>query len=187
MVSLKDWFFGSEDKLEQVPNGTPQQLNLHNNVIDQANNLSQGGYNAAQKYQTNLLQPGNESYQNFANPYIENFEEEILPMIAERYAGMGALSSSGFGQSVGSASKGLQTGLAKLFEELRMQAAGNITNQYNQLTNTGLNYKPFDYQKKQGSAGFINPLISALGTAAAGPSGYALGQGAANLVSNIFK
>ena len=187
MVKLKDWFFGSDDSYEQLPNGTPQQQQLHGNVINQANQLGQNGYQAGQNYQTNLLNPGNESYQNFAAPYLQQFEEEILPMISERYAGMGALSSSGFGQSVGGAAKGLQTGLAKLFEDLRMQAAGNLTNQYNQLTQTGLNYQPFNYVKKQGSAGMINPFLTGIATAAGGPLGGALGNSAATGISNIFK
>src|ERR1700679_743115 len=152
MPSFSDFLFGSPDKLKKVATGTNAQRGLHNNILSQAMNLSQGGgYDQAQQYYNSLLQPGSDAFQNFLAPFMQQFEEQILPQIAERFAGAGALSSSGFGQALGGASAGLQSQLAQLFSQLQSQAAGQQYSQFNQLSQTGLNHKPFDYTKNKGS------------------------------------
>ena len=187
MPSFSDWLFGSPDKLKKVATGTKEQQGLHNNILQQAMGMSGagGGYQQSQDYYNSLLQPGNEAFQNFASPFMNQFEEQILPGIAERFAGYGggagALSSSGFGQALGGAGAGLQSQLAQLFAQLQSQAAGAQTNQYNQLTQTGLNYQPFAYQQQQGSAGMLGPLATGVGTALGGPLGGALAGGIASL------
>ncbi len=183
MPSFSDWLFGSPDKLEKVPTGTKQQLGLHNDVISNAKELSQGGYQNAQNYYDSLFQPGNQAYENFSAPYMNQFQEQILPQIAERFAGAGALSSSGFGQALGGAGAGLQAKLAELFASLQSQAAEHNTNQYNQLSEQGLNYQPFAYNKKQGSGGALMPILTGLATAAGGP----LAGMAAGGISSLFK
>lgn len=184
-MNISDFIFGSPDKLKKVPTGTKQQQALHNNILSQAMGMSGqgGGYNQANQYFNNLLQPGNEAFQNFSAPFMNQFEEQILPQIAERFAGGGALSSSGFGQALGGAGAGLQAQLAQLFAELQNQAAGQQYNQYNQLANSGLNYQPFAYQQKQGSQGILGPLATGIGTTLGGPLGGALGAG----ISSLFK
>ena len=118
---------------------------------------------------------------------MQQFQEQILPQIAERFAGAGALSSSGFGQSVGGAASGLQAQLAQLFSQLQGQAAQQQQGQYNQLTQQGLNYQPFGYYTQKGSSGFLPSILSAVGTAAAGPIGGAIGNVAGSGISNLFK
>ena len=189
MPKFSEWLFGSPDKLKKVATGTKEQQGLHNNILSQAMGMSGagGGYDQSQQYYNSLLQPGNEAFQNFASPFMNQFEEQILPQIAERFAGQGALSSSGFGQALGGAGAGLQSQLAQLFAQLQSQAAGAQTNQYNQLAQSGLNYQPFAYQQKQGSSGFLAPLLGGIGTAMGGPLGSALGQGIGGGISSLFK
>lgn len=189
MGSFGDWLLGSPDKLKKIPTGTQEQQGLHNNILQQAMGMSQagGGYNQAQNYYNSLMQPGNDAFNNFAAPFMNQFQEQTLPGIAERFAGAGALSSSGFGQALGGAGAGLQSQLAQLFAQLQSQAAGQQTNQYNQLATTGLNYQPFAYQQQQGSGGFLGPLLAGIGTAAAGPIGGAIGGVAGNGISSYFK
>ncbi len=185
----KKFLLGSPDKLKQIPTGTPEQTALHNNILQQAMGMGQqgGGYDQAQQYYNSLLQPGNDAYNKFAEPYMNQFNEQTLPGIAERFAGGGALSSSGFGQALGGAGAGLQAQLAQLFAELQSKAAGAQTNQYNQLAQQGLNHEQFAYQKQPGSAGFLGPFLSAIGTAAAGPIGNAAGQGFTGGINSLFK
>jgi hypothetical protein len=176
MPSVKEFLFGSPDKLKKVPTGTKEQQALHKDILSQAQNLAGGGYDQAQQYYNSLLQPGNEAFQNFAAPFMQNFQEQIIPGIMERFAGGGALSSSGFGQALGGAGAGLQSQLAQLFAQLQSQAAGAQTNQYNQLAQTGLNYQPFAYHQQQGSQGMMGPMMSGLTSAFAGPfAGMAMG------------
>lgn len=185
MPKFSEFLFGSPDKLKKVATGTKEQEALHNNILSQAMGMSGagGGYNQAQQYYNSLLQPGNQAFQNFAAPFMNQFEEQTLPQIAERFAGAGALSSSGFGQALGGAGAGLQAQLAQLFAQLQNQAAGAQTQQYNQLSQQGLGYQPFAYQQQQGSGGFLGPLATGLGTAIGGPLGGALAGG----ISSLFK
>ncbi len=187
MPKLNEFLFGSRDKLKQVPTGTPQQQGLHNNVLSNAMGLSEqgGGYDLANQYYNNLLGPNQQqALDQFSDPYMQQFLEKILPQIEERYAGMGALSSSGFGQAVGGAASGLQAQLAQLFSQLQQQAAGQQYGQYNQLAQTGLNYQPFAYEKQQGSAGFLNPLLTGIAGSPLGASGI---NNITKGISGLFK
>lgn len=186
MPKFSEWLFGSPDKLKKVSAGTPQQQALHSNILQQAMGMQgqNGGYNLAQNYFNNLLGGSQqEAFDQFSDPYMQQFQEQILPQLAERFAGAGALSSSGFGQALGGSASGLQAQLAQLFSELQRQAAGQQYNQYNQLAQTGLNYQPFQYSQKQGSQGFLGNALGGLGTSMMGPLGNALGSG----ISSLFK
>lgn len=189
MPKFSEFLFGSPDKLKKVATGTKEQEGLHNNILAQAMGLSQGGgYDLANQYYNNFLGPNQaQAFDQFSQPYMQQFEEQMLPQIAERFAGMGALSSSGFGQALGGAASGLQSQLAQLFSQLQSQAAGQQYNQYNQLSQQGLGYQPFAYQQKQGSGGFLAPMLGAAATAMGGPIGGALGSAIGGGISNLFK
>ena len=190
MPKFSEWLFGSPDKLKKVATGTKEQQGLHNSILGQAMGMqgAGGGYDLAQNYFNNFLGDNQQqAFDQFSQPYLQQFQEQMLPQIAERFAGMGALSSSGFGQSLGGAASGLQSQLAQLFSQLQSQAAGQQYNQYNQLSQTGLNYQPFAYQQKQGSGGLLAPLLGGIGTAMGGPIGAALGQGIGGGISSLFK
>lgn len=190
MPKFTEWLFGSPDKLHKIPTVTKEQQALHNNVLAQAMGMqgAGGGYDLAQNYFNNFLGPNQQqAYDQFSQPYLQQFQEQMLPQIAERFAGGGALSSSGFGQALGGAASGLQSQLAQLFSQLQSQAAGQQYNQYNQLAQTGLNYQPFGYQQKQGFGGFLAPFLGAAGTALGGPIGGAIGQGFGGGISSLFK
>jgi len=78
------------------------------------------------EYLQQLLQGGGESEKAFAAPYERQFREQTVPALAERFAGQGALSSSGFQQSLGQAGAGLSENLAALREGQRSQAISPI-------------------------------------------------------------
>ncbi len=182
--------FGKGDSLEKVATGTQEQEGLHNNILAQAMGMSGagGGNDRANQYFNSLLgEDQGQAFDQFSAPYMQQFQEQILPKIAERFAGAGALSSSGFGQSLGGAASGLQAKLAELFSSLQGQAAQQQYGQYNQLSQTGLNYKPFKYAQQEGSGGFLPHLLGAAGTAFGGPAGGAIGQGIGSGISNLFK
>ncbi len=171
MGGFKDWFWGSDDKYKKLENGSPEQLGFHKDILSQLQQMMNpgGGYSQAQDYYKSLLQPGNQAYENFAAPFMNQFQEQTIPGIEERYAKNGALSSSGFGQALGGAGAGLQAQLAQLFASLQSQAAGAQTHQFNQMGQTGLNYQPFSYDKQEGSAGMFGPLLTSGVTALGGP------------------
>jgi hypothetical protein len=190
MPSFSEFLFGSPDKLKKVATGTKEQEALHNSILSQAMGMQVpgGGYDLANQYFNNFLGPNQQqAFDQFSAPYLQQFQEQMLPQIAERFAGAGALSSSGFGQALGGASSNLQSQLAQLFSSLQGQAAQQQYGQYNQLAQTGLNYQPFQYTQQQGSSGFLAPLLGGIGTAMGGPIGAALGQGIGGGISSLFK
>jgi hypothetical protein len=185
MSDFMDWLVGSPDKLKKIDTGTKEQQQFGGK--DLINWLQQemqqgGGFDLANQHDKNLLN-GPDAFNNFAAPYLQQFQEQILPQIAERFAGGGALSSSGFGQALSSGASSLQANLAQLFSELQGQAAGRQQGQFQNLSNTGLNYQPFAYEKQQGSAGVLGPLATGLTTALAGP----LAGMAAGGITSLFK
>lgn len=170
---LLGYFGGGKDpKLKNKPSGTKEQIKFGGtDLIKYLQSMmgKGGGLNAANQYDLNLLTSQPQSYEEFSSPYLQQFQEQLLPMLAEKYAGSGALSSSGFGQAIGGAGAGLQAQLAQLYsglqldwEQQKAQASGRIQNQFQNLTGIGLNYEPFAYHEKQGTQGFAAPLLSSL-------------------------
>jgi hypothetical protein len=208
----KEFLLGKGDQFEKLATGTKEQKRLHNQILQQAMGMSQNandrlssdlansgeGYGQAQDYYKSLLQPGNEAFERFSQPYMNQFNEQILPGIAERFAGSGGLSSSGFAQAVGGAGAGLQSQLAQLFSQLQSQAAGQQTGQYNSLlsglmgqanqqSQFGLGYQPFAYNLKSGHTGFLPGLLGGFGASFGGPAGGAIGNQAGSTFSNMFR
>jgi len=185
MPKVSEWLFGSKDKLKKVATGTKEQtqfggqdlIGLLQQMMGQG-----GGLNMANQYDQSLLGQGPEAFNQFSSPYLQQFNEQVLPGIAERFAGAGALSSSGFGQTLGGAASGLQSQLAQLFSQLQGQAAGRQQGQFQNLSQLGLNYQPFAYKQKQGSQGILGPLASTA-LSVFGPS---LVNQASSAFSNLF-
>ncbi len=143
------------ESLNQVPSKTPQQIAHQNNMLKAAQKMmeSGGGYNNAENFFNKFLGPNQEEeFGKFSEPYLQKFNEQMLPNIAERFAGNGALSSSAFGQALGGASAGLQSDLARMFTDLQSQAAQANYNQFNNLSGQGMEDQ-FAYYQQPGGGG----------------------------------
>lgn len=168
---LDKFLFGTGPEIQKLPTGTEQQMQFGgNDIFSFLKSMMQGGggLNMANQYDQSLLGQGPQAFNQFAAPYMQQFQEQILPQIAERFAGMGALSSSGFGQALGGAASGFQSNLAQLFSQLQGQAAGRQQGQFQNLSQLGLGYSPFAYHEKQGTQGFGAQFLAALAKVAAG-------------------
>ena len=191
-MGIFDSFFGTEEKHSQVPTKTPQQMGLLNQNIKQAKQLGSGGYNDAMGLLQQYLDPNSDVYSNFEKPYTQQFEQQTLPGIAERFAGAnamgGGLMNSGFGQSLGAAGANLQTQLAQMKQQYQRQSINDLLGQYNQLTKTGLDTNTFEnvYQPAQEGWGtnLLKTGATALGSALGGPLGGALSSGFSGLFGN---
>lgn len=154
---------GGNDGLQKVPTMGRDQKKLHKSRINQALQMQGpgGGYNSALDILQQMLNPQSDEYRNFEAPYRREFEEQTIPNLAERFAGMGAqggaLSSSAFGQALGAAGAGLQEKLAYLKSGLRQSAIERLMDQYNRLSEGSLNTPEFAYMNQQGAA---NPLAT---------------------------
>lgn len=152
---------GSKDKFKKFGNYNPQQQQLFDLMGGMFNQGGQqGGLGQAWQQLLEQLQGGDEAYDRFAAPMKREFEEETIPGIAERFAGMGAnsgaLSSSSFGQSLGAAGAGLHDNLGKLRAALQGQARTDIFS----LLQNYLKEQPFSVYGQKGQA---NPLYQAFG------------------------
>lgn len=92
--------------------------NLDPNAMDIGRNKS---YRAGSEYLNNLLSGDPEAFKNFEAPYMRQFQEEIIPEIANRFGGR--QQSSAFQQALGQQASGLSERLAALRSGLQMQAA----------------------------------------------------------------
>ncbi len=147
--------FGGGDKMTNVPTMNKNQKNLQKQImqmLDPQGQLGQG-YQQGIQHQMDLMNPNSEAVSQFTQPYMDQFNQETVPGLAERFAGAGAmgggLSSSGFGQSLSAAGGNLQNQLAQLKAQLGMGAAQNLMGQYGNMANMGMNAQTFGYQQPQ--------------------------------------
>lgn len=169
-MALREFLLGREGGLEQVPTMAPEQQALLRQLT--------GGIGAPlgaglQQLQT-LLTGGTQA---FEKPLMRQFREEIVPGIAERFAGLGAgaQQSSAFRQALGRAGAGLTERLGALRGGLQQQALGQLTS----LLGAGLGARPFETVYRPATTGFLGAIApgvgSALGTAATGGLSSLLG------------
>lgn len=165
-MAILDFLFGSKDKLKKVPAQSPQQQQLLNSILSQLNGGGglQQGYQNANGLLNDYLDPQSDVYRNFEQPYMQQFYEQTVPNLAERFAGMGAqggaLSSSGFGQALGAAGSQLGTNLAQMKSGLQRQSIQDILGQYLQTSGMALNQQPFAYYQRPAQQGFIPQAIN---------------------------
>lgn len=111
------------------------QQRVHDTTLQQIMQMLTGGqaniqqsplFQAGSSYLQNLLSGSPESTAAFEAPALRQFQEQIIPMLAERFSGIGAgaQSSSAFSQALGSAGAGLAEDLADLRARLQQGAAG---------------------------------------------------------------
>lgn len=150
--------FGGQDKMTKVPTMSRGQKGLLAQLMKMLNPQGQlgQGQQGAINYQRQLMDPSSQAVDQFAQPYMNQFNQQTIPGLAERFAGMDAmgsgLSSSGFGQALGAAGGNLQAQLAQLKAGLGQQAAQSLMNQYGQMSGQALNAQPFGYQNPQQGA-----------------------------------
>ena len=124
LSGLKNFFVGQPGKIESASTLNPAQQEQLQRILGQIDPsqfaIQQNPtYQAGQSYLQSLL--GGDISQ-FTAPYMRQFKEQTVPGIAEQFAGLGGLSSSGFQQALGGAASGLLENLAGLRGSLMMGA-----------------------------------------------------------------
>lgn len=159
-MGLMDFLFGHKASYEQVPTMDPQQQQLLQQLLGGLSGGNAGG--GAMGSGMNFLQGilgGDTS--KFEAPLMRQFNEQIVPGIAERFsgAGAGAQSSGAFGQQLGAAGAGLSENLGALRGGLQMQALGPLM----QMLQTGMGAKPFETMYKPETQGFMGAMAPGIG------------------------
>ncbi len=159
MGSFSDFMFGSESKMKNFNKDSLMALlEMLNGGGLQGNDLYGGGSNFLQSLFSNDPQ----QMQQFQAPYMENFQQNIVPDIANRFAGMGTgasgLNSSGFQQTLAQSGRGLQKDLASMRMQQQMQGLPQAL-QYaqqpisNAMTAAGM--VPNQYYERPGQQGMV--------------------------------
>lgn len=186
MAGIGEFLFGSKDRIKK------QQLLNKDQQAALKNYFQQGIetrplYNAGSSYLQSLLSNSPEAFQAFQQPYLENFQQNIAPGIAERFGsvgtGAGGTQSSAFANSLAQAGRGLQSDLAALRGNMQLGSLGQALGYAQQpISNTlaGLGVQPFQYTNRPGTNGFASPILGAIGGAAAGPFGAMFGSSLGN-------
>lgn len=171
---VNDFMWGTG--FEKMDTLSPEQQQLFQQIMS---SLGQGGqlgqsYGQGLSGLQEMLNPSSAAYQRFEAPHLQQFEQQTVPGLAERFAGAGAqggaLSSSGFGQALSSAGGQLQTQLAGMKAGLQQQAIRDIMQQYSGMAGMGMGAETFGYQAPK--EGAIMKLLAAFaGGAGRGATG----------------
>lgn len=178
MPGFFEQLFGSKPQNRRLPTMLPEQQSALQGFF--SNNIDQSPlYGAGAGYLQGLLNNSPESRADFEAPYLNQFRQQILPGIAERFAGLGtgsgALNSSAFNQMAIQAGSSLQNSLAQLRQQIMMQALPQAMSYAQQPYSNlfaALNARPFENVHTPGTPGLF-------GSAAPG-----LGSGLGNLLMN---
>ena len=152
---------GQNQKMQKVPTMDKTQQALYKQMAQMLQGGLGQGMQQGIQHQMNLMNPNSEAVNQFVQPYMDQFNQQTVPGLAERFAGMGAmgggLSSSGFGQSLSSAGSALQNQLAALKAGLGQQAAQSLMSQYGNMSGQILGAQPFGYMQPgmTGGQGFL--------------------------------
>jgi len=145
------------DQPEKLPTMSPEMQELHDQLIGNAKGAGGAGAQNALGLLQQYLDPQSDVYRNFEAPYMQQFQQQTVPQLAEQFSGFGAnsgaLSSSGFGQALGAAGANLQTNLAQMKSNMQRTSINDMLNAYLGMTGQALGKDPFAYMNKDKGGG----------------------------------
>jgi len=151
---------GQKGGFQQVQRFTPEQQAVFQQMYGP---LAQSMGLSFDKLQQ-LLSDDPEAFAAFEAPFKRQFEQETVPMIAERFAGMGShgsQSSSAMQQTLGQAGRELTENLAGLRAGLQQNAMGQLQGFLGQALQP-----QFENVYMQPTAGTMGGMMSGLGQGA---------------------
>lgn len=175
------FFSGTKGGYKQQSLLGPEQQQVYGEL----QNSAQGAYGNTANYYNNLLSDDSADYNAFAAPQMRQFNEQIIPDLAEQFAGMGsgALSSSGFRNAAVSAGTDLSERLGAIRAQLRQQGAQGLQGLGNQALgqyNENIYEQPQPGFMQSAAPGLVTAGLTALG----GPLLGAAGGAVTNWISN---
>jgi hypothetical protein len=149
-----DQIFGSKGNIEQAQNLSPEQQSALKQALSTLT-----GPGGGLEYYMNILGNNPEAFAALEAPMMRQFNEQIVPGLAERFSAVGGQRSSAFPQALSQAGADLSERLSAQRHQLRGQAASN-------LLNIGLGTRPFENIYMQGSPGLLGYAAQGAGMAA---------------------
>lgn len=125
MPKFSEFLLGRKEKAKQFPIFTPGQQQLQSQLLEGLG--GQGGLQqSGLDFLSSLLSGDPEALSQFQAPALRQFQEEIIPGITERFAGLGALNSSGFQQTLAQAGQRLAENLSQQRGTLGLQGLAGL-------------------------------------------------------------
>ena len=180
-MGLLDFLFGKKPKVQQVPLYNQPQQDLISQLLGSSKELIPEGTDFLKQ----LLSPDSELMQRFEAPAWRQFNEQIVPSIANRFAGLGGgLNSSAFQQALKQASTQFAENLSAQRGQLGLQGLqsifpyvqGGLTQQYNQVSVPGTQGIFGGLAQGLAQSPFLSVLQNALVNRGAGQSGFSSGS-----------
>lgn len=145
------------DRVQQLPTMTGEQQSALRNALSQF--ASGGGTGGALQHYQDLLSNDPSKMAAFEAPAMRQFNERIVPGLAERFSAVGGQRSSAFPQALSQAGADLSERLSAQRAQLQGQAAQGILGYLNQL----LGQKSFENIYQQGGPSFLGALAPGIG------------------------
>lgn len=160
----------------------PMQKAAWPQLFQMANLQQSPLFQQGSNYLQNLLSGSPEAFQSFEAPFMRQFQEQIIPQLAERFSGVGARNSSGFQQALGQAGAGLSENLASLRSGLQMQALPQSLNfaqaPFNNLRSLmDVQTQAFLPKQPSGWQRFLSGITPGLGSGLGMLGGMSFGRG----------
>ncbi len=124
-MNFMDTLFGTSGGMQKESLLNPQQEGLNQQLLGGLGQPTGSGL----EWLNMLMSQDPQAMQQFQAPMMRQFEQQTVPMIAERFAGMGshgASSSSAMQQTMGQAGKELSESLGALRGNIGMQAMSQL-------------------------------------------------------------
>jgi len=187
--SLGGLFKGTPEKHQRVSTLTKyQQPILKQNIAAAKGPGAGGAFGEAADYYRSILENNPEALEEFMAPENRRFNEDIIPGLAEQFAGMGSggLTSSSFRNAAVNAGTDLSERLGAIRAQLRQNSAGSLA----AIGQNALGNYSQDVMTQPGSEGLISQAAPIIGTAAGmyfgGPAGAQIGAQLGNQFRNSF-
>jgi len=175
MSALMKFLFGQPGSINATPTVTPQQQQLLDLILGSSMGPLQQGF-------SNLSGILSGDKQAFEAPAMRQFQQEIVPNIAETFAGLGEGSqgSSAFAQTLGRSGADLAENLASKRADLQSNALEQLLG----LTKTGLQPQ-FTPMQIPGQEGALQGIFKGLGSIGGFGASQFLGGGISNLLQGL--
>lgn len=177
---MSSFFMGTPERFEQRSTLNKQQQPILAQQLAAIKGRGAGGaFGESSDYYRDLLSNDSQTFNQMAAPEMRRFNEQIVPDLAEQFAGYGSgggVGSSGFRNASINAGTDLSERLGSIRAQLRQQGASGLSG----MAQQGLNqYSENIY--RPATQGFLSQLAPIVGGALGSFGGPGLGAGGAAL------
>lgn len=155
MSFFEDLIYGKKASTEQMPTMNQGQQDLLQKLLSGLG----GPMGMGMENMSNILSGDPEALKAFQAPMMRQFNEQIVPGIANQFAGSDSQSSSAFTNQLGAAGAGLQENLSAQKSNLQQNAMQQLMGMMGQ----GLGAKPFENVSYGAQASPLAGLMGGIG------------------------